>query len=246
MFFRYSLRTTDPVAARAFYAKAIGLVLPAGTSEGSALESWQLHERALARGAPPHWLGQLAVEDVEGMAGRLIGLGSEALGPLVQGRDGTAYATLRDPFGDVIAVRSRGGGAYDSPVVWHQLHTRDVEGAWALYHELFGWALKQTLDVPDPVGGYRLFAWNESGTTVGAMGNTARWEGVHTHWLFYFPVADIDDAGARVRALGGSATEPFTLPGGMRLMACEDPQGAAFGLAQGAQAHFAPEVEEGL
>jgi hypothetical protein len=231
MFCRYSLRTTDLVAARAFYAEAIGLELPDGMSAGSALEAWPLHERALARGAPPHWLGHLAVDDVEAMVNRLVGLGSEPLGPTVRGRDGTPFAVLRDPFGDVIAVRARGGNASDSPVVWHQLHTRDAERAWALYHERFGWAHTQTLDVPEPVGGYRLFAWNESGVTVGGMGNTARLPGVHTHWLFHLPVVDLDEATARVRALGGTAMEPFTLPDGRRLAACEDPQGAAFGLA---------------
>ena len=232
MFCRYSLRTTDLAAARAFYAEAIGLVLPDGMAEGSVLEAWPLHERAIARGAPPHWLGHLAVDNVDDMVNRLVGLGSESLSPTVQSRDGTPFATLRDPFGDVIAVRARGGSVNDSPIVWHQLHTRDVDGAWALYHQLFGWAHKQTLDAPEPAGGYRLFAWNEAGPTVGGMGNTARMPGVHTHWLFFLPVADLDQAAARVRALGGKTMEPFTLPAGMRIIACEDPQGAAFGLAQ--------------
>jgi uncharacterized protein len=171
---------------------------------------------------------------VEATLDRLVGFGSERLGPIVQGRDGTSFATLRDPFGDVVALRGHRNNANDSPVVWHQLHTRDVEGAWALYHELFGWAHKDTLDVSEPVGGYRLFAWNEAGATVGGMGNTARRPGVHTHWLFYLPVTDIEEAAASVRALGGKAMEPFALPDGKRLMACADPQGAAFGLAQAA------------
>jgi predicted enzyme related to lactoylglutathione lyase len=232
MFCRYALRTTDVAAARQFYAEAIGLVLPDGALDASALEAWPLHERALARGAPPHWLGQLAVDDVEAMRDRLVGLGGEALGPVVQGSDGTPFATLRDPFGSVIGVRARGGNALDSPMAWHQLHTRDAEGAWALYHDLFGWKHTQTLEFPDLVGGFRLFAWTEAGATVGAIGNTARWPGVHTHWLFSLPVPDVDASAARVRALGGTAMEPITLPDGMRLVACEDPQGAAFGLAQ--------------
>jgi predicted enzyme related to lactoylglutathione lyase len=231
VFCRYSLRTTDLEAARAFYAEALGLVLPEGMSERSLLEAWPLHERALARGAPPHWLGHLAVDDVEVTMNRLVALGGERLGPTVQAGDGTPFATLRDPFGAVIAVRARSASAAAAPVVWHQLHTREVEGAWALYHELFGWTHEQTLDVPDPVGGYRLFAWNEAGAVVGSMGNTARWPGVHTHWLFFLPVHDLDDAAARVRALGGTAMEPVTISG-MRLVGCEDPQGAAFGLAQ--------------
>jgi len=232
MFGRYVLRTTNLGAALQFYAEAIGLALPDGMSEGSVLEAWPLHEQAIARGAPPHWLGQLAVDDVEAMVQRMIGRGSESLGPTVRGRDGTAFATLRDPFGAVISVREVRTGANDAPFAWHQLHTRDLEGAWALYHELFGLAHKQTLDLPEPVGGYRLFAWNEAGESVGAMGNTARWPGVHAHWLFFLPVVDLDAAAARVRALGGTALQPIALPSGMRLLACEDPQGAAFGLAQ--------------
>jgi len=236
MFCRYVLRTTDLPAARAFYADALGLALPEDLAEGSALEAWPLHERAIARGAPPHWLGLLAVDDVDATLQRLVGLGSEALGPSVQARDGTPFATLRDPFGNVIGLRAHTHRASDSPVVWHQLNTRDVDGAWALYHALFGWAHTRTLDVPEVDGGYRLFAWNEAGAAVGAMSNTARWPGVHPHWLFYLPVVDVDAAAARVRAHGGTAMEPFALTEGMRLVACEDPQGAAFGLAQAAKA----------
>ncbi|MFZ5891517.1 MAG: VOC family protein [Myxococcota bacterium] len=232
MFCRYVLRTTDPVAARAFYADALGLVLPDGMSEGSALESWALHERAIARGAPPHWLGQIAVSDVEATIEHLLARGSEPLGPGVQAQDGTPFATVRDPFGSVVGVCGREAKVKDSPVVWHQLHTSDLEGSWALYSELFGWSLKQSLDVAEPVGGYRLFAWSEASPIVGGMGNTARQLGVHQHWLFCFEVTDIDEAIARVRTLRGTAMKPFALPDGMRVAGCEDPQGAAFGVAQ--------------
>lgn len=232
MFCRYALRTTDVVAARAFYAKALTLTLPDGMAEGSALEAWPLHERALAAGAPPHWLGLLAVDDVDAAVRRFVEHCGQALAPKLQAKDGAAFATLRDPFGNVIGVRAGGSSASDSPVVWHQLHTRDADGAWALYQQTFGWAHKQTLEAPKLEGGYRAFAWSEAGAPVGAVGNTARWPGVHTHWLFHLPVADIDAAVVSVRAHGGTAMEPITLPGGMRLSACEDPQGAAFGLAQ--------------
>jgi uncharacterized protein len=236
MFCRYALRTTDLAAARKFYAEAIGLALPDGVAEGSVLEAWPLHERARALGAPAHWLGQLAVSDVEAMLARLVALGGESLGPIVRARDGATLATLRDPFGAVIAVRAAAQPTGDSPIAWHQLHTQDLDGAWALYHALFGWVHMQTLEVPDPVGGYRLFAWNQTGARVGGMGNTARRPGVHAHWLFCLPVVDIQAAVVRVRALGGTATAPLPLVDGMLLSGCEDPQGAAFGLAQRAGA----------
>lgn len=232
MFCRYALRTTDLPAARAFYAAAIGLTLPEGIAQSSALEAWPLHERARALGAPAHWLGQLSVRDVEAAVKDLVGRGSEQLGPVVQAQDGARFATLRDPFGSVIAVSSRPALTHDSPVVWHQLHTTDADGAWALYRELFGWAHKGTLDFPNVEGGYHTFAPDEASAAVGAIANTARWTGVHPHWLYFLPVADLDEAVASVRAHGGTAMPPISLMSGLRFAACEDPQGAAFGLAQ--------------
>lgn len=232
MFCRYILRTTNAVAAREFYAKALGLALPDGMAEGSTLEAWPLHERALAAGAPPHWLGLLAVDDVDAALKSFVDHGAQALAPKLQAKDGAAFATLRDPFGNVIGVRAGGSQVRQSPIAWHQLHTRDADGAWALYQQIFGWVHKQTLEVPKLEGGYRSFAWHEAGAPVGAIANTARWPGVHTHWLFHLPVADIDAAVASVRMHGGTAMEPTTLPDGMRIVACDDPQGAAFGLTQ--------------
>jgi predicted enzyme related to lactoylglutathione lyase len=167
-FCRYLLRTTDADAARRFYAGAIGLALPDGRSDASSLEAWPLHEQARARGAPPHWLGQIAVDDVEHAAERLVAHG------------GVRFATVRDPSGAVVGVRSRSAAVNDRPVEWHQLHTRELDRAWALYAELFGWAHVDTIDLPDPAGGHRLFAWAEGGEPVGSIANTARWPGVCT------------------------------------------------------------------
>jgi len=127
-------------------------------------------------------------------------------------------------------VRAGQLGPTDDRIAWHQLHTRDAERAWATYSELFGWVPTETLHLPDPVGGHQLFAWRTGTESIGSIGNTARWAGVHPHWLFYVAVADIDAAVVRVRALGGSAMNPVELAGGRVLAACEDPQGAAFGL----------------
>ena len=237
MFCRYALRTTDVDAARRFYDEAIELSLPLeGRSAASHLEAWPLHERARALGVPAHWLGQLTVDDVDRSANRLVTLGAEGLGPAVHAPDGTHYAALRDPFGAVIAVRAGelGPADADSRVAWHQLHTRDAAQSWAMYTELFGWVHLETIEDPDLEGGHRLFAWRDGSEAIGSVGNTARQAGVHSHWLFYFAVTDVAVSVARVRALGGTALQPRELAGGRYLAACEDPQGAAFGLIQGA------------
>lgn len=237
MFARYSLRTTDVDAARRFYADAIGLDLPEGAAPGSVLEAWPLHERARALGAPPHWLGQIAVSDLDASVESLLARGSERLGPTVRTSEGAAFASVRDPGGAVVAVRADGSPASRAelsgawPVVWHQLHTRDSEQAWSLYSELFGWTLAETLELPDVDAGLRLFAYTDSKRVAGGMANTARRPGVHPHWLFHFPVSDVQAACERVRALGGQALAPIALPSGALFAACEDPQGAAFGVA---------------
>jgi len=231
VFCRYSLRTIDVDAALRFYAEAIGLAVPrGGASEPWTLEAWPLHEQARARGAPPHWLGHLATDDLEQTVDRFVELGGERLGPTLRANDGTAFAMLRDPFGAVVAVRPRGEIPIPHPVRWHQLHTHDVDRAWTAYSKLFGWAPKGTIEVADPEGGHRLFAWSAADEPAGSMANTARWPGVHPHWLFYFPVADVAAAVARVRALGGQAKEPIELLDGTSIAACDDPQGVAFGV----------------
>ena len=237
MFCRYDLRTTDPDAARSFYSDVVGLDFTEARSsdEPSVLAVWPLHEQARARGAPAHWLGHIGVADVEAMVHRLLALGSERLGPTVRANDGTAFAALRDPLGAVVAVRESTRRPRRAPVVWHQLHTRDLDRSWAVYSELFGWTHTETRDVADPVGGHRMFAWDGSGKSVGSMANTARWPGVHAHWMFYFPVADLEGSLAKVLAAGGRVVaSAMVLPNGDRIAPCEDPQGAAFALHQSA------------
>jgi uncharacterized protein len=232
-FCRFDLRTTDPSAAQKFYSEVVGLDFAGLPGEPSMLAVWLLHEQARARGAPPHWLGHIGVADVEATVSRLVERGSEPLGRPLRASDGTAFATLRDPSGAVLAVRVSTRTPARSPVAWHHLHTRDGDRAWDVYSQLFGWVHAETIDVADPVGGYRVFAWESFGPSVGSIANTARWEGVHPHWLFYFSVADIENTLARVHAHGGQTpTAATVLPNGARIAACEDGQGAAFGLYQ--------------
>jgi len=234
MFVRYSLRTIDVDAARAFYRAVLGLDFSVPV-EKSGIEAWPLHEQARARGAPPHWLGQIATADFEAKVARLLELGGERLGPTVKGRDGVFYATVRDPVGAVVAVRESTPRPERAAVAWHHLHTRELDRAWSAYSEVFGWKQKEAVEIADVEGEVRMFAWDGDGANIGSVANTARREGVHTHWLYYFPVVDLDASLELVRAAGGTALAPVDLPNRIRLAACEDPQGAAFGLLMSAR-----------
>ena len=150
----------------------------------------------------------------------------------MEAKDGTAFATLRDPFGAVVSVRARAEAPTDSPVEWCQLHTRDADRAWQVYSALFGWRAMETIEVAGLVGTQKIFACAEAGVAVGSIGSTALTPGVQPHWLFFFPTPDVESAAARVRALGGTAQDRVRLPDGSVFAACEDPQGAAFGLVR--------------
>jgi len=218
-FTRFLLRTTHVESAREFYAAVLG-----GQGDGIV----PLHEQALARGARPHWLGHVAVHElggVEAVAGRFIERGATRLGP---GPGVADFVVLRDPGGALVGLAdsmatSRAG------VVWHQLNTLDVAAAGATYTTLFGWSLGREVDL-GALGRHREFTFAAGEPTVGAISDITGRPAVHPHWLFFWAVPSLDRAVAETLARGGKALGPITLPNGARIAACDDPQGAAFGI----------------
>lgn len=212
LFHRIQLRTTDIPAATAFYASVLG---------PSAHDIVPLPAQAAARGAPPHWLGHIEVGDVPRAVEAFVALGATRLGP-----EGEAVV-VRDPGGAVVALEGPRGEPR-SDVVWYVLNTHDVHRAVSTYQSMFGWAVKDAMDLGEH-GVHHPFSWGE-GDPVGTMADIAGRSGVHPHWLFHFGVIDIHASIAAVRAGGGRALGPFPLPGGALTAVCEDAQGAAFGL----------------
>jgi len=221
-FNRYALRTKHIAAAREFYPAVFGNEF---WGEDFTLEA--LPEQAAARGAPAHWLGQLQVQETGDVAGRLIALGAQRLGP-----PGAAdRIILRDPFGALLALSTDGAAVPRPLIAWHYLHTVEWERAFATYSELFGWVHKETINRGD-AGRQRVFAWNELEPSVGSVTDAARQPNIHSQWLFCFRTSRLDDSIAKVRAAGGVALEPISVSSSARMAACEDAQGAAFGLYQ--------------
>jgi uncharacterized protein len=222
-FCRFDLRTTDAVGARDFYARILG-------HERSVI--WPLHEQALARGARPHWLGTLGVEDAERQVAAFVERGATRLGPTPPMSDGGQGVVLRDPGGALLAVAPRSGGNTETGVVWHVLNTSNAAQAKRNYVEQFAWEPADCIDL-GAHGVFQQFAWCAGGESVGAIGDIAERPGVQPHWLFFFEVVALDPSIAAVRAAGGSVIEPSTLPNGQRVCVCDDPQGAAFALWEG-------------
>ena len=226
-FFRYALRTTAMTGARDFYAGVVGAQFWA-----SDVCVTPLPERAAALGTPAHWLGHVGISDVEGTASRVVALGGQRLGPTQRGADGSLQAVLRDPFGAIVAVSSETIAPGHAPVGWHLHNSQDHERTFALYAALFGWTATDVLDLGPQGGRHQMFAWDESGRSIGSMADLARLPHVHPQWLFFFRVPNIEDALARVRRHGGKELGPTRISTGDIVAPCDDPQGAAFGLFQ--------------
>lgn len=223
-FFRYELRTTDVDGARAFYSDVLG-----ADAWGPALGVSALPAAAVARGAPPHWLGHIHVGDVDGAVRAITAAGGEQRGPLL--REGSvARAALRDPFGAIIAVSSETPAPHRSRVGYHLLHSRDLEATFTFYATQFGWVSRGASDLGPERGEHRWFAWDAAAPIAGSIANTARLPHVHVHWMYFFEVADLDAALDTVRARGGKALPTLQMDDGARFAACEDTHAAAFGL----------------
>jgi predicted enzyme related to lactoylglutathione lyase len=220
-FFHVQLRTRDVGAARAFYADLLG------AERASALDIVPLPEQAIARGAPPHWLGHLDVDDLDGAVAAFEARGAMVLGPR---RANGEAVILRDPGGAIVALAKRPPSVpVHGAATWQVLNTPDVERAKTVYRELFGWEYEAPED-RGTLGVFHPFAWEPGGPPVGAMSDIGPRHGVHPHWLFVFAVTELDALLETVRRSEGVVVGPFSLPGGARLLVCDDPQGAAFAL----------------
>jgi uncharacterized protein len=226
-FSRYELQTTDVRGAEAFYTSVLG-----GDFWGVGVSLAPLPERAASRGAPARWLGHVGTPDVDGMAARLVALGGQQLGPTEREWAGPDRAVLRDPFGAVLALSSELEVSARAPVAWHLLHCADHERAFAAYAGLFGWVATEVSDLGPDIGCQQHFAWEPSGPSVGGVANTARLPHVHPHWMYCFRVSDIEGCLASARAHGGKALPLIQTSSADLVAACDDPQGAAFGLYQ--------------
>lgn len=237
----YDNLTRDVEAAVRFYCAVIGWNTQSWAGGGEPYHMFANGDSAFAGvgkiegEAPPQWRGYIGTPDVKATTSR-----AEALGAKVRVRPqaiptvGT-YSVIEDPQGAVFAAFTPVGAATDSPgqeaygaVVWHELLTTDVDAAFAFYSDLFGWEKKNAMDM-GPMGIYQTYGL-ASLELGGIYKKPAEMPGP-PQWLFYVHVPDLEAAVARVKANGGKILmEPMEIPGGGRIAACLDPQGAPFSL----------------
>lgn len=241
------LASSDAPAARDFYARLFGWdveVSPDPQYGGYATA--RLDSRGVAGigpkqspEAPSAWSAYIGTDDLDALAGRVLGAGGTVLAdPFAVGDQGR-MAVFSDPVGAVISAWEpspnwQGGqlgfhsGAANT-FGWAELSARAIEAAIPFYRQVFAWTAK-TSDAG--AGGPAYTEFQVDGESVaGGLEMPANVPAeVPSYWMVYFGVDDVD--GTFRRALDAGAeemVEPQDFPGG-RFAIVGDPQGAMFGL----------------
>ena len=241
----HELMTTDPQAAVAFYSK----VLPWKT-QSSGMPDYTLWvsgksmtaglmaqpESARQAGAPPSWLVYIGTPDVDGTAAAAKRLGGKVLKAPDDIPNVGRFAVLADPQGAAFAVFTPNpmpaGAAPPSDFSWHELATRDQQGALEFYTALFGWSRGPAHDM-GPAGTYQLI--EHGGAQIGGIYKVMD-ASKPPHWLTYIQVASVDRAAEAAKAAGGRVLQgPMEVPGGSRVAQILDPQGGAFAVHEPAR-----------
>ncbi len=242
----YELLANDQALASGFYTKVLGWSTEAWKSPPGAppYTMWtnggksfgglmDLPEQARKAGAPSHWLGYIMVPDTDAALAKAGQYGAKALmGPMDLPEVGR-LVVIADPQGAAIVLFTPSMAGTEPPaaplvgnVSWHELATDDGKKAWDFYQDMFGWQKGEAMDM-GAMGIYQIFTLG--GPPIGGIFNRPPQIPV-SNWLYYFRVANLDEAIDRTKAGGGKILNgPMDVPNG-RIAQCMDPQGAVFAL----------------
>lgn len=241
--------TKDPKAAIAFYSDVVGWKTQP-FAEGSDYTLWvgsqgplggvmSLPDDAAKMGAPPHWMGDIQVANVDETAALARKLGGKVHVEPSDIPSVGRFSVIQDPQGATFAVFTPSNEmpahdpSKDGEFVWNELYTSDPTAAFDFYAELFGWKVVQDMDM-GAMGTYRIFGVGDK--PLGGMMRSPKGDPTPPHWVFYASIPDLEAAVARATKKGARLMNgPMDVPGGGRIAQLLDPQGAEFALHQGPQ-----------
>lgn len=242
----YDLLTPDPKAGIEFYSHVVGWKSQPFEGDYTMLVGGQgplggvmeLPADLKKKGAPPHWMANVQVADVDATIAEAQKLGGRVLHAANDIPNVGRYGVIADPQGAAISLFKPGrpmplhDATKPGEVCWHELVTTDHESAFVFYAKLFGWNKARDFDM-GAMGKYTIFG--ADGTDLGGMFTKPKDMPAPPHWQYYIEVGDLDAAVDRAKGRGAKLLNgPMDVPGGARVAQLLDPQGAAFALhAQG-------------
>jgi predicted enzyme related to lactoylglutathione lyase len=249
-FIWYELMTTDPEAAGNFYRDVVGWEAAdaGGPNAGYTLffapgrrgvgGMMQLPQEAAANGAPPRWVGYVAVPDIEAAVEGVRAAGGTVHKDAAEIPQVGRFAVVTDPGGTLFQLLQP--NPMESPpeplprmspgnVGWHELYAADGDAALAFYSEQFGWQEMSRFDM-GPMGIYHIWGPQGAAEAVGGM-MTKPEQAPRPAWIFYFVVEGVEAGAERIRERGGAILMgPMEVPDGSWVVQGRDPQGAMFAL----------------
>ena len=223
-----SLWVPDVARAAAFYSSVLGLAYaPAQDARGRQASGVSPPQGLWEGHAHPTLFCSYVVDDAAAAVARVRAAGGEADEPVQQPYglsadcvdvDGVRFAVHQPPAG---APGAAGSAAprHDGDIIYVTLEVPDATRTLAFYSAVLGWRYR-----PGRTPG----GWQIEDTTpmIGVSGGHAAPTEVPV-WR----VADVAAAVGRIRAAGGTSTDPHQEPYGL-IAECTDDQGTRFSITQ--------------
>jgi predicted enzyme related to lactoylglutathione lyase len=234
------LGAPDVAASTAFYGAVLGWSFVDTGAEFGHYNICQVNGHAAAAidpkqdpNQPTAWTVYLASDDTDATAAKITASGGALLAEPFDvpgnGRMTVATAPAGAAFGVWQAAGTIGAEIYNEPgaLAWTDARLTDPETARAFYTAVFGYHYEP---MPGAPGDYMTFHLDEA--PLGGMGGMMDpADGMPSHWVAYFSVADTDTAVTAAVGGGGSMQgTPMDTPFG-RMAFLTDPDGAVFALA---------------
>ena len=236
------LATSDPAAARDYYAKLFGWkveVSPDPQYGGYAMATISGKDVAgigptQMDQQPSAWTVYIGTPDAADTVKKMEAAGGKVIAPVMEVGDQGHMAIVQDPSGAFLGVWQAKNmvGAQDAganTMGWAELNSRGFEKASSFYKKVFGWGEKKS-DMGEGMGQYTEFQLSGDSIAGGMEMNPMVPAEVPSYWMVYFNVEDVDKSFKSATEHGGKEMlAPQDMPGG-RFAIVSDPQGAAFGL----------------
>jgi predicted enzyme related to lactoylglutathione lyase len=230
-FIWHDLQTTDVDGATSFYTELLGWELenwkPGELDYPMIKANGQQHGGFTKADGRSHWLGHVAVEDVDAACKAAESAGGEVRGEPGGHPEVGRWATIADPEGAVISAFTPAyeGAAPAGVFLWNELVTSDAERAKLFYGAVFGWTAED-MDMGE-AGVYTVFNKVDGENAAGAMRN----HDAPAAWYPYLATDSVDASFGKAKKLGAQAfAEPVDVPTVGRVAVLADPTGATFGL----------------
>jgi len=242
----FELGTTDPAAAKQFYANLFnwsandadmgpGGIYTTFTLEGHGTGAcYALSAEMKAQGVPPHWMIYVAAADADATAAKVAPAGGKVVMGAFDVMDFGRMAVLQDPAGAAISIwqpkTHQGVTIAEVPgtACWADCSTPDQAGAVKFYQAVFAWKCEAGKDND----GYLHISAGDK-MIGGIPPPQHRNPNTPPHWMLYFLVENCDASTEKANQAGATVhMPPTTMEGVGRWSVIADPQGAVLSLFQ--------------